>query len=85
MRAITIRELHMATGKWVRQATLSGEVHVTERGRIVAKLMPAKPLPATPYFARRKLTPAYRKQARFLIGGQDATVMVSKERDRPVS
>ena len=85
MKAITIRELHTSTGKWVRQAALSGELHVTERGRIVAKLMPAKALPATPYFAQRKLTPAYRKHARFLTGGQDATAMVSEDRDRPTS
>jgi len=85
MKAITIRELHTSTVKWVRQAALSGELHVTERGRIVAKLMPAKALPATPYFAQRKLTPAYRKQARFLTGGRDATAMVSEDRDRPTS
>lgn len=48
MTAISIRELHAATGKWVRQATLSGEVHVIERGRIVAKLVPAKAGPAAP-------------------------------------
>ena len=85
MRAISIRELHAATGKWVRQAALSGEMHITERGRIVAKLMPAKALPATPYFAQRKLTSGYRKQARFLTGGLDATAMVSEDRERQTS
>lgn len=85
MNTISIRELHAATGKWVRQAALSGEVHVTERGRIVARLVPAKTLPPAPYFAGRKLTAAYRKQARFLCGGTDATASISADRDRGVS
>jgi hypothetical protein len=43
MKAISIRELHATTGKWVRRATALGELHVTERGRVVAKLVPAAP------------------------------------------
>lgn len=85
MTAISIRELHAATGRWVRRAAIEGEVHVTERGRIVAKLVPVQAQPAVPFFARRKLTPAYRKQARFLTGGTDLTAIVSAERDRVVS
>jgi antitoxin (DNA-binding transcriptional repressor) of toxin-antitoxin stability system len=85
MTAITIRELHAATGKWVRQAARSGGVHVTERGRVVAKLVPASADPVVPYFARRKLTPAFRRQARFLVGGTDSTALISAERDRAVS
>jgi antitoxin (DNA-binding transcriptional repressor) of toxin-antitoxin stability system len=85
MKAITIRELHAATGKWVRQAAVSGGLHVTERGRIVAKLVPASPVPTTPYFARRKLTAAFRRNARHLVGGQDSTRGISEDRDRTVS
>lgn len=85
MNTISIRELHAATGKWVRQAAVAGEVHVTERGRIVARLVPAKTLPPAPYFAARKLTAAYRKHARFMKGGTDATAIVSEDRDRGVS
>jgi len=33
MKTITIRELHHATGRWVRRA-VAGEVYVTERGRV---------------------------------------------------
>jgi antitoxin (DNA-binding transcriptional repressor) of toxin-antitoxin stability system len=36
MKTITIRELHQATGRWVRRAS-AGEVYVTERGRLVAQ------------------------------------------------
>ena len=52
MRTITIRELHLATGRWVRHAATTREpVIVTDRGRQVAALQPfgpgviAKPLP----------------------------------------
>jgi len=50
MKTISIRELHAATGKWVRCASV-GAVHVTERGRLVAKIVPAKEAPPQPFFA----------------------------------
>ena len=79
MKSITIRQLHDETGRWVRRAAALGELHVTERGRPVARLVPATPAPTMPYFARRKLLPAF-KAAR-LSGGADSTVGISKERD----
>ncbi len=84
MKAITIRELHAATGKWVRRATTLGELRVTDRGRVVAKLVPAAPPPAKPFFAQRKLTRAYRTAQKFLTGGTDATATISSERDHVV-
>jgi len=81
MKAITIRELRAATGRWVRQAAHSGGVNVTERGKIVAKLVPAGRDAELPYFARRKLTPAFRRQDRLMAGGTDATAIISAERD----
>jgi antitoxin (DNA-binding transcriptional repressor) of toxin-antitoxin stability system len=50
MKTITIRELHQATGRWVRRAS-AGEIHVTERGRLIAKIVAATPLPSKPFFA----------------------------------
>lgn len=85
MKAITIRELHAATGKWVRRATALGELHVTERGRVIAKLLPASPPPAKPFFARRKLTKAYRGAQKYLAGGMDSTASISAERDHVVA
>lgn len=79
MKAITIRQLHDETGRWVRRAAELGELRVTERGRIVAKLVPASDLPVQPYFARRRLRLAFR--AAHLAGGTDATTIVSRERD----
>jgi antitoxin (DNA-binding transcriptional repressor) of toxin-antitoxin stability system len=79
MKAITIRQLHDETGRWVRRAALVGGLHVTERGKVVAKLVPAPAAPTVPYFAERPLLPAFRSAS--LKGGRDATDGISTERD----
>ena len=84
MKSISIRELHAATGKWVRRAA-AGEVLVTERGRLVAKIVPAAPVPAEPYFARRKFTRAFLARRRHFRGGTDSTQIISEDRDREIS
>ena len=38
MKRISIRELHDATGKWVRESARVGELVVTERGRPIATI-----------------------------------------------
>jgi antitoxin (DNA-binding transcriptional repressor) of toxin-antitoxin stability system len=51
MRVISIRELYLETGRWVRHAATRGPIVVTDRGRRVAALQPfdrlltARPLP----------------------------------------
>jgi prevent-host-death family protein len=40
MKSVTIRELHLRTGLWVRHAATHGPVIVTDRGRRVAALQP---------------------------------------------
>jgi prevent-host-death family protein len=51
MKTISIRELHLETGQWVRHAASRGRIVVTDRGRRVAALQPfdtamtARPLP----------------------------------------
>ena len=83
MKTITIRELHQATGRWVRQAQ-AGEVHVTERGRLVAKIVPASPLPTQPFFAHPSWTRAFLRQRSRLQGGTNATNIIAEDRDRDV-
>ena len=83
MKTITIRELHQETGRWVRQAS-SGEVLVTERGRLIAKIVPAAPPPAKPYFAAPRYSRAFLRHRKTLRGGTDATAIVSQDRDREV-
>ena len=81
MKTITIRELHQATGRWVRRAA-AGEVLVTERGRLIARIVPAKPLPAKPFFANPKFSRAFLAQRKHLRGGTDSTQTISEDRDR---
>jgi antitoxin (DNA-binding transcriptional repressor) of toxin-antitoxin stability system len=51
MKTISIRELHLETGRWVRHAATRGPIVVTDRGRRVAALQPfdasvtGRPLP----------------------------------------
>ena len=83
MKTITIRELHQATGRWVRQAQ-SGEVYVTERGRLIAKIVPASPVPGKPFFANPRFTRAFLAQRKYLRGGTDSTETISQERQREI-
>lgn len=84
MKTITIRELHESTGKWVRRAA-AGEVHVTERGRLVAKIIPAREPPKRPFFERPRFTRAYLAHRGQLCGGTDSTEIISESRDRVIS
>jgi prevent-host-death family protein len=43
MKTISIRELHLQTGRWVRHAARGGRIVVTDRGRRVAALQPFDP------------------------------------------
>jgi antitoxin (DNA-binding transcriptional repressor) of toxin-antitoxin stability system len=84
MKTITIRELHRNTGEWVRKAARFGEIHVSERGKTIAKIVPQPSQPEIPYFARRKLNPQFRRIMRRLRGGTDITQIISEDRDRPI-
>lgn len=84
MKAISIRELHEKTGAWVRKAAYYGEIDVTDHGKIVARIVPQVAEPEAPYFARRRLTPAFRRLmgSGKLRGGTDSTVIIAEDRDR---
>lgn len=85
MRTITIRQLHDATGRWVRRAAALGELQVTERGKVVAKIVPAAVRPEHPYFGQRKVLAVFRTAQPFLRGGIDSTRTISEDRDSGVS
>jgi prevent-host-death family protein len=86
MKTISIRELHEKTGEYIRKAAREGEIHVTDRGRTIAKIVPQEDAPELPYFARRVLTSGFRKLLKGgkLKGGTDSTRIVSDDRDRSV-
>ena len=61
MKTISIRELHLKTGRWVRHAASRGPVVVTDRSRRVAALQPfdgsvtSQPLPNREAAIRKRL------------------------------
>ena len=83
MKTITIRELHQSTGRWVRQAQ-AGEIYVTERGRLIARIVAASPLPPQPFFANPTYTRAFVRERTRLHGGTDSTETIGEDRDREV-
>ena len=83
MKTVSIRELHAKTGKYVREVAESGEIYITDRGKTIAKIVPQQPESEVPYFARRKLSPAFRKlmESGKLRGGTDSTITISEDRE----
>lgn len=83
MKTISIRDLHEKTGRWVREVRRHGEIVVTDRGEAVARLTPETPCEEAPYFARRTLSPAFRRLAASgkLARGTDSTVAISEDRE----
>jgi antitoxin (DNA-binding transcriptional repressor) of toxin-antitoxin stability system len=81
---ISIRELHARTGHYVRKAARQ-RVVVMDNGKPTAELTALKKEPPEiPYFARRKLTPAFKKlmeSTRPRPGDRDITDLISEDRD----
>jgi antitoxin (DNA-binding transcriptional repressor) of toxin-antitoxin stability system len=83
MKTITIRELHEKTGRWVRGVWRHGEIRVTDNGQTVAKLVPDTDPAPVPYFARRKVSAAFRRLERSgkTGTGTDSTIAISEDRE----
>src|SRR5438034_1760958 len=83
MKTITIRELHARTGQWVRRAAQHGQILVTDNGRTVAKILPESETAEAPYFARRKLSPAFKKldESGRTARGADSTAAIAAGRE----
>ena len=79
MKKITLRELHIDTGKWVRSVSRDKRLIVTDRGIPIVTLVPYTRDDAGVSFSRRKLLPEFSA-----LAGQegDSTLLVSKDRDR---
>ena len=62
MKTISIHELHLKIGRWVRHAASRGPIVVTDRGRRVAALQPfdtsvaGRPLPNREATTRKRST-----------------------------
>ena len=84
MKTVSIRELHSRTGQLVRAAARHGEIRVTDRGRVIAKIVPETDPAEIPYFARRNMSPAFRRlyqSGRLGAGGTDVTQLISEDRE----
>jgi prevent-host-death family protein len=79
MQTISIRELHLGTGNWVRRVARDGRVVITDRGRPVATLSPFAPADLGTAFGNRELTAGF---AALRVTAGDSTVYVSEDRDR---
>jgi antitoxin (DNA-binding transcriptional repressor) of toxin-antitoxin stability system len=80
VKTISISELHRHTGEWIRKAAEFGGIHVTERGKTIARILPQAATSEVPYFARRKLSPQFRRVMHRLRGGTDSTQIISENR-----
>jgi prevent-host-death family protein len=80
MKRVSIRELHLRTGAWVRQVATQGRVVITDRGRPVASLVPHREDDAGTSFSARRLLPEF--AALGPVRG-DSSKSVSEDRDRP--
>lgn len=79
MVAITIRDLHMKTGAWVRKAALHDGIVVMDRKLPVARIIPFKEAEAGCSFADRELVKEFRGMRRLKV---DSSHLVSEDRDR---
>ena len=83
MKTISLRELHAATGAWVRKAARLGTVTITDRGKAIARITPVGAQARENPFRARKLRPGYAKLRGKLSGGTDSTAAVAEDRARP--
>ena len=77
MKTISIRELHLDTGRWVRHAAAKEPVIVTDRGQRIAALLPFEPSMAGRPLPDREAR--IRKRTRIRV---DSVVYQSEMRDR---
>ena len=83
MKTVSIQELHTRTGELVRAASRHGEIQVTDRGRVVAKIVPQAEPAEVPYFARRKPSAAFKRldESGKTGRGTDSTKAISEDRE----
>jgi prevent-host-death family protein len=80
MKTITLRELHIKTGLWVRRAGGGERLIITYRGRPVATVQPHVPGDGGTRFGERDILPEF---AALPPCAGDSTTAVSEDRSRP--
>ena len=79
MVQITIRDLHMKTGEWVRKAAQAGGIVVMDRRRPVAKLVSFSAQDQGKAFADRRLVKGFDALPK---SSHDSTRHLSEDRER---
>jgi antitoxin (DNA-binding transcriptional repressor) of toxin-antitoxin stability system len=80
MKEISIRDLHLNTGKWIRMIGLEQNIVITERGVPVATLVPFQSTHRAIPFRRRELVQGF---ATLPPIEHDSAEYISNDRDRP--
>ncbi len=79
MMTISIRELHMETGKWIRNAARDQKIVVTERGHPIATIGPFSADDVGTPFSKRRETGAFKNLPTV---ESESERLVSDDRDR---
>jgi prevent-host-death family protein len=79
MTKITIRDLHMKTGEWVRKAAEAGAVIVSDHGRPVAKLVGFTAKDQETLFGQRPLVKGFSTMRRV---NHDSSRYLAQDRSR---
>jgi prevent-host-death family protein len=79
MKEISIRDLHLKTGDWVRKVSSEQRIVISERGVPVATLIPFEPAHKATPFAKRQLVHGFAKLPTI---GHDSTEYISSDRDQ---
>jgi prevent-host-death family protein len=79
MKRITIRELHMRTGSWIREAAREEQIIVTDRGEPVAVVKAYTDAETVRSFAERRESEAFLRLPNIDL---DSTRYLSDDRDR---
>ena len=78
VKKISIRDLHLNTGEWVRKVSIEQKIVITERGAPVATLIPFEPVHAATPFVMRRLVQGFAKLPPI---AHDSTEYISADRD----
>jgi prevent-host-death family protein len=79
MKEISIRDLHLKTGEWIRRVSSERRIVVSERGVPVATLIPFEPAHKAMPFANRKVVRGFEELPAI---EHDSTEYISSDRDR---
>jgi prevent-host-death family protein len=79
MKEISVRDLHLKTGDWVRKVSIERRIVISERGVPVATLIPFEPAHKATAFAKRRLVQGFAKLPTI---DHDSTEYIASDRDK---